>query len=43
MQFTRMRDTNITMSQAMLSRRFRFCETPALSNSRNSRNHRARG
>lgn len=48
MQFTRMRDANITMSQATLSQ----SETSAagaclfraaLSNSRSSRSHRARG
>lgn len=63
MQFTRMRDANITMSQAMLSqenavactaiagKRCRSLKPPqparlfraALSNSRNSRSHRARG
>lgn len=47
MQFTRMRDANITMSQAMLSQsEASAAGAPvprALSNSRNSRSHRARG
>jgi hypothetical protein len=58
MQFTRMRDATITMSQAMLShdnavagKCCRSLKPPrparlfraALSNSRNSRSHRARG